>query len=187
MFVPAGQLRFRTGPSPRPEWSQPRPVPPPTAVPAFCISREALTAETYALAMADGPCKPTRGNAVRAGALHLPVNFVSRPCARQYCASRGGSLPTIAQWERAMRADEPPQLQPDTWELAADPFPFAVFGDAPVATGKPTHGYFNRVLGRSPVSERPFLSWNKDATVAAGHIATSFRCAWPAKSSKTTP
>jgi hypothetical protein len=187
LLIETGELRFRRGPEPRPEWSQPRPVPPPTAVPAFCIGRDAVTAQTFAVAMADGACKPSQGNAVSKGDEHRPVNFVSRNCAQEYCESLGGSLPTIAQWERAIRSKDRPNIQSNTWELAADTFPFAVFGDAPNSKTKPTYGFFNTILGKRPRSYRPHLSWNKDSTVAAGHIATSFRCAWPAKSSRTTP
>ncbi len=187
LLVEAGELKFAIGPSPRPEWSQPRPRPPRAKVAAFCIASDAVSGQAYAGAAHSPDCEPSKGNAALRGAGHLPVNQTSRACARAYCESQGGGLPTIAQWEMAVRSSKRPRMSDGTWEFAADSFPFEVFGDLPMPKGIAVYGYHKGPLGSRPRRDRPFLSWNKDSTVAAGHVAVSFRCTWPPKTSAATP
>lgn len=107
------------------------------------------------------------------GAGSLAINHVNRLCAEQFCATRGGQLPTIAQWEWALRQPERPAPHKDTWELVRDAFPFAVFGDTP---GSTVHGYFTELVAHPASRLEPQLRWNVDTEVANGHPAVSFRC-----------
>lgn len=178
--VKDGTLSLQGGPWPRkdPPWPQPRPIPPKTKVPAFCIDEVPVRASTYAEQMRDTPCAPRRGNGVKENAERLAINYVTRACAEAYCATREATLPTIAQWERAMRRKRRPQLVPQVGELASDPFPFAVFGDKPDPTFARNALLYEFGPGQYKAGG-PALRWNYDQTARRGVAQVSFRCAKP--------
>ena len=183
LLIPARRLDLIHGPSPRPAWPQPAPDPPGQDVKSFCIDSQFVTAGAFGQWLA-GRSEAERqnhlrrkGNAALAGAEGLPVNRVSWREAQAFCSDRGGELPSIFQWEAAMRHRTAPRLGTDTGEWAADSFPPAAFGYAGT-TASDQVLYFKEHLGGRANSRKPLLSWQR-GTGKRGSPAVSFRCVWP--------
>ncbi len=183
LLIPARRLDLIQGPSPRPAWPQPDPDPPAQDIKSFCIDSQFVTAGTFGKWLA-GRSEAERqnhlrrkGNAALAGAEGLPVNRVSWREAQAFCSSRGGDLPSILQWESALRHRTAPRLGTGTGEWAADSFPPSAFGYAG-STASDRVLYFKEHLGGRANSRKPLLSWQR-GTGKHGSPAVSFRCVWP--------
>lgn len=73
-------------------------------VPAFLLDRTETTIAEYEACIRQGPCVEVRDPALGTfEKRHLPIAFVDRDSARQYCLFRGGRLPTRREFERAAR------------------------------------------------------------------------------------
>ncbi|MBK6528241.1 MAG: SUMF1/EgtB/PvdO family nonheme iron enzyme [Deltaproteobacteria bacterium] len=74
---------------------------------AFCMDEAEVTVSAYATcATCSAPDTTTNCNWGVAGRESHPVNCVDWAQARAYCQSRGGDLPTEAQWEYAARGTD---------------------------------------------------------------------------------
>jgi formylglycine-generating enzyme len=74
---------------------------------AFCLDVTEVTVAAYAACVGEGRCTRSDSaagcNELVAGRAMHPINCVDWTQARAYCQSRGGELPTEAQWEFAAR------------------------------------------------------------------------------------
>lgn len=178
------KIALTQGPNPRPNWPQPAPTPPPTALPAFCIDRDPVAAGQFAAWLQTRSDQEHRnylqrkGNAALAGAEQLPANRVTWVEASAYCADHGGTLPSALHWEAALRQNPAPQLATDTGEWSLDAFPPEAFGYVP-ARRSAEHLYFKEHLGARPSSRKPLLSWQRGKAVRHGSASVSFRCIYP--------
>lgn len=178
--IPARRLDLIQGPSPRPAWPQPDPNPPAQEIKSFCIDSHSATAAAFGQWLAGRSEAEQqnhlrrKGNAALAGAEGLPVNRVSWREAQAFCSSRGGDLPSILQWESALRHRTAPRLGTGTGEWAADSFPPSAFGYAGTAASDQVL-YFKEHLGGRANSRKPLLSWQR-GTGKRGSPAVSFRC-----------
>lgn len=183
LLIPARRLDLIQGPSPRPAWPQPDPDPPAQTIASFCIDSHSVTAGAFAQWLADRSETERqnhlrrKGNAALAGAEGLPVNRVSWREAQAFCSDRGGELPSILQWEAAMRHRTAPRLGTGTGEWAADSFPPSAFGYGGTSATDQVL-YFKEHLGGRASSRKPLLSWQR-GTGKHGSPAVSFRCVWP--------
>jgi hypothetical protein len=183
LWIPARRLDLIQGPSPRPAWPQPDPDPPAQAIEGFCIDGHSVTAGAFGQWLASRSEDERqnhlrrKGNAALTGAEGLPVNRVTWREAQAYCSDRGGELPSIFQWESAIRHRTAPRLGTGTGEWAADSFPPSAFGYAASAASDQVV-YFKEHLGGRANSRKPLLSWQR-GTGKHGSPAVSFRCVWP--------
>ena len=108
------------------------------------------------------------------------MNCVSWADAKAYCQWRGGTLPSVVQWERTLLGGKV-RTEParGTWEWTVDPFPAAVFerGTPKLNDNGTIWGYMALQKQFMPAKgKRRMCSWHK-APVASTRGNLSFRCA----------
>jgi formylglycine-generating enzyme required for sulfatase activity len=174
---------FTKGPN-RKSWGQPGTPPTISDTIDVCVDPTPVTTGSYRASL------ERRG--LRAAALHhkahcnlgekadaLPINCVTWAEANDYCSAMGGRLPSILEWERAVRSEPRIRPTPGTSEWVSDPFPPVVFGVKTVKRHADNHLYFDAdqtIRLRSAGPNEPHLSWNRrDPSMA--NPAISFRCA----------
>lgn len=172
--------RFIEGPRPRPDWPRKEAIPQPVALPPFCLDRAPVTTASFSkhlaqAGLARGPhhreTHCNLGNESNA----LPINCSLWTEAQRYCEVHGGRLPSILQWEAAMRAEPPVALIPYTGEWAEDAFPPTVFGYTAEPGTPKQRLYWEKALKGLPEGA-PWLSWQRKRT-EKGATNLSFRCA----------
>lgn len=182
--VSAAELRLATGPSPRPTWPKAAGPMHPQPVARFCMDDRPILVESLersadATRTAGWPAPHPQSNQAL-GARGMPVNYVAWAEAERYCAAVGARLPTVAEWESAVRTGI--RLNDRTDEWAADAFPAAVFGYAPDqldrTAAKPRECLYHKGLVVRPAPRGPRLSWNRRGGDKRGLPSISFRCAW---------
>jgi formylglycine-generating enzyme required for sulfatase activity len=179
-LVEARTLELEKGPSPRLEWPKPKSPPGKVEVGPFCIDPSPATTASYADGLTPQQKKARRAesgegcNSVAVAATH-PVNCVSAVAAEAHCAARGMRLPSVAEWESAVRAVPAVKLAPGTGEWASDPFPPVVFGYAGASDPSDMMWFKERLDERK--ANAPHLSWHHRDRARAGLPYLSFRCA----------
>ena len=76
---------------------------------AYCMDLTEVTVAAYRLCTAPGCTTPSTGSSCNWGVTgrdNHPINCVDWNQSRAYCQSRGGDLPTEAQWEYAARGSD---------------------------------------------------------------------------------
>jgi hypothetical protein len=174
-------LALTTGPG-RDRWPKAPAKPPRQSVPRFCLDDGPVTGrEIRDNAAADIQerlkAEPSTCNFPR-GAFTYPINCITAADADAYCRARGGRLPSVAEWEVAMRDKPSPRLDPGTWEWSGDPWLSPTFGYK-LAAGSPVNDvlYLLGSLDR-PYPGGPKLSWHHRALAKPGLPKLSFRCAY---------
>lgn len=176
----AGTLSLDRGPHPRRDWPAPeRRKPGRLDVAPFCLDPAPVTTSAFlGAAPAETKKRRSRGakqcNTRKDGGA-LPTNCVSAEDAARHCGERGLRLPTVGEWEVAVRAVPPVRLSPDTGEWASDSFPPTVFGYRE-GRGTSERMWFDKRLDGRPADE-PRLSWHHRAKDDATLPKLSFRCA----------
>jgi formylglycine-generating enzyme required for sulfatase activity len=103
---------------------------------AYCMDLTEVTVAAYrGCTSCTAPTAGTTSNAGNWGVTgrdNHPVNYVDRNQARAYCQSRGGDLPTEAQWEYAARGSG--DNHPYPWGNAAPASRLCWRGDVPTRT-----------------------------------------------------
>jgi hypothetical protein len=186
--IPETKLALTSGPSPRPKWPKPEKVPPELPVPRFCIdSGPVLVAEFSAQAgpglLESWSHAPPLSNFKLRGTQKMPMNFVTWQDADSYCRAKGGRLPTVVEWEAAVRRHPPVELTTRTGEWADDAFPTATFGYAarqlnPSQDPARRDGLYRDGLVPRPLPNGPKLSWNRRRADKGPLPTLSFRCAF---------
>lgn len=181
---PEGMLEFEPEkvrliqPYPRRSWPAGPKSLPSVEVGSFCLDREPILVESYEQCAAQGVCRP------RVECLdqprNYPVNCVNWADAQNYCRWRGGTLPSVAQWERTLLQGKV-RAEPaaGTWEWTLDPFPAEVFkrGATKRADDGTIWGYMALQKQFVPSKgTRRMCSWHK-APASAKRGNLSFRCA----------
>lgn len=181
---PDGMLEFEPErvrliqPYPRRSWPAGPKSLPNVDVGRFCLDREPVLVANYEQCAAQGVCRP------RIECLdqprNYPVNCVKWADAQNYCRWRGGTLPSVAQWERTLlqvKVRTEPAV--GTWEWVLDPFPAEVFkrGATKRADDGTIWGYMALQKQFVPSKgTRRMCSWHK-APASAKRGNLSFRCA----------
>lgn len=108
------------------------------------------------------------------------MNCVSWSDAKTFCRWRGGTLPSVVQWERTLiQAKVRAEPAVGTWEWTLDPFPAAIFkrGSAKLGDDGEIWGYMALQKQFMPrKGGRRMCSWHK-APASAKRGNLSFRCA----------
>lgn len=178
-LVEARTLELERGPSPRLEWPKPKSPPGKVEVGPFCLAREPVTTKTFSSSLSPQQKRQRAEsgegcNSVGTASRH-PMNCVSAVEAEAHCAARGMRLPSVAEWESAVRAEPAVKLAPGTGEWASDPFPPVVFGYAGASDPSDRMWFKERLDERK--ANAPHLSWHHRDRTRAGLPNLSFRCA----------
>jgi serine/threonine protein kinase len=180
-LVPARELQLA---QPRPRtWTFAEHTLPTLPVDGFCIDPRPVSVAAYGRCVEAGSCAPHEPQCTPSSEPGAAMKCVSWQAAQRYCATRGGELPSVAQWEAYAQTSS---SQTDSPEWAQDAFPPAVFA-ARCAEQNPAlcDGHLWRKAGRLPTvgpdgKSRLAFSWNRGAaTSASGYDYVSFRCVVP--------
>jgi len=180
--VPARELQLA---QPRPRaWTFAERVLPALPLDGFCIDPRPVSVAAYARCVEEGSCAPHAAQCSPSSQPDAPMKCVSWQAAQQYCAARGGELPSVAQWEAYAQTAG---ARTASAEWAKDAFPPTVFA-ARCAEQNPARcdGHLWRKAGRVPIVDPDgkgelAFSWNRGAaTSASGYDYVSFRCVVPA-------
>ncbi|MFZ4760571.1 MAG: SUMF1/EgtB/PvdO family nonheme iron enzyme [Burkholderiaceae bacterium] len=172
-------VRFTEGPSPRRQWGRAGAVPAPGPPQPFCLDRAPISTGAYRAYLDERELRIAKehrspGCNLGEGTDAMPLNCVSWSEAHAFCEARGGRLPSIHDWESAMRSDRHPQTTPRTGEWSSDAFPPAIFGYTPPTSVKERLYWEKRLETSSPTA--PWLSWQRK-TSRSGALNLAFRCA----------
>jgi Protein kinase domain/Sulfatase-modifying factor enzyme 1 len=179
--VPARELQLA---QPRPRaWTFAEHTLPTLPVDGFCIDPRPVSVAAYARCVEAGRCAPHEPRCTPSSEPGAAMKCVSWQAAQRYCATRGGELPSVAQWEAYAQTSS---TRTDSSEWAQDAFPPAVFA-ARCGEQNPAlcDGHLWRKAGRLPIvgpdgKSRLAFSWNRGAaTSASGYDYVSFRCVVP--------
>ncbi|MDB4973796.1 MAG: serine/threonine protein kinase [Myxococcaceae bacterium] len=180
--VPARELQL-TQPRPR-AWSFAEHTLPARSLDGFCMDSRSVSVAAYTKCVEEGRCTPHEVSCTPSNDPSAAMKCVSWAAAQQYCASRGATLPSVAQWEAYAQSE---QARVSTSEWSLDAFPPAVFA-ARCNEDNPARcdGHLWRKAGRLPTVApdgrgRLAFSWNRGAATSdTGYDYVSFRCALPA-------
>lgn len=180
--VTARELQL-TQPRPR-AWTFAERALPALPLDGFCMDARSVSVAAYTKCVDEGRCEAHEAHCTPSSDPSAAMKCVSWAAAQQYCATRGASLPSVAQWEAYAQAAS---ARTSTSEWALDAFPPAVFA-ARCNEENPARcdGHLWRKAGRLPTvgpdgRGRLAFSWNRGAaTSASGYDYVSFRCVPPA-------
>lgn len=180
--VPARELQL-TQPRPR-AWSFAERTLPALPLDGFCMDARSVSVAAYTKCVEEGRCTPHEESCTPSSDPNAAMKCVSWAAAQQYCAARGATLPSVAQWEAYAKS---PSARTNTSEWSADTFPPAVFA-ARCNEENPARcdGHLWRKAGRLPTmgpdgKSQLAFSWNRGAATSdTGYEYVSFRCATPA-------
>jgi hypothetical protein len=179
--VPARALQLA---QPRPRaWGFAERTLPTLPLEGFCMDARSVSVAAYAKCVEEGRCSPHEAACTPSSDPSAAMKCVSWAAAQQYCAARGATLPSVAQWEAYALA---PNARTSTSEWALDAFPPAVFA-ARCNEDNPARcdGHLWRKAGRLPTvgpdgRGQLAFSWNRGAaTSVSGYDYVSFRCVAP--------
>ncbi|MET0285667.1 MAG: SUMF1/EgtB/PvdO family nonheme iron enzyme, partial [Polyangiales bacterium] len=150
-------------------------------VDGFCMDSRSVSVAAYTKCVDEGRCTPPEASCTPSADPGAAMKCVSWAAAQQYCAARGATLPSVAQWEAYAQSDS---ARISTSEWSADAFPPAVFA-ARCDEPNPARcdGHLWRKAGRLETvghdgKGRLAFSWNRGAaTSVSGYDYVSFRCA----------
>ncbi|MBM4343936.1 MAG: hypothetical protein FJ100_11260 [Deltaproteobacteria bacterium] len=176
VLVPAKMLRFSRGPYPRPKWPTAAGPPKAVEVPAFCMEVAPATDAAWAAWLLKSGTPATPAAPPTEGELASTRVWAS---SDGWCRSRGGLLPTVAQYEAWLAA-----VGGDIrlgWEWADDTFPPVLFGYAagpPCTKSRCARMLHGGVLGKRYVGD-PRLAWHHGGEGLTQRSVVRVRCAWP--------
>lgn len=145
----------------------------------FCIDREEVAQEELdAWRASTGRTRPER--CASSTTPHFPAVCVTDEEAAQFCADRGGSLPSIAEWEAVARVGGV-RTAPGTSEWVEDTLPPAVFAREGCGRRPERCGHHMVRAGRIdddrlPRAPHVLFSWNAPNPEVLARRDLSFRC-----------